>query len=174
MRRIILLFVLALVFFSSCSTSVEEEKNTVPENLISRDQMVIVLADIHIAEAYVDNLRKSGHQTKDSSMAYFERVFRKNDIDQSDFEESLLFYKKDMQDMEYIYTDVITRINELKAKNEEIILEMKLDSIRQDSIIEVQRLTDSINTYIDSLNLINDTIFVEDSLSKIEESNIQL
>lgn len=161
----ILLVLLAAFLFGSCSNSSqqEEKENTFP--IIPKNKIIVILADIQITEAYIDDLRKTGIQTRDSSMIYFEKVFKKHDITPSEFERSLLYYKKELNNMNDMYTDVITRLNELKAKSEEIITKMKEDSIRQDSI-------ESVIDSIDRLNTQNDTIFVNDSIINTDTNNI--
>lgn len=142
---------------SSCSLLPSEDIDK-PADLIPRNKMIIILADMQISEAFLDDLRKSGVRTNDSSLLYFQKVFKKNQVTPLEFENSLLYYKKDLEQMDLIYTDVVTRLNELKAKNDEILLQMKADSIRLDSL----KLIDS---FIDSLSLTSDSLFVQDSLA---------
>lgn len=153
------LFYLALVFLivSSCSSFSDEDVD-VPADLIPRDKMIIILADMQISEAFLDDLRKTGIRTNDSSLLYFQKVFKKNQVSPLEFENSLLYYKKDLEQMDMIYTDVVTRLNELKAKNDEILLQMKADSLRLDSI-------KIIDSFIDSLSLSSDSLYVQDSLA---------
>lgn len=148
--------VVILLMVSSCS-SLSTEDEDVPANLIPRDKMIIILADMQISEAFLDDLRKTGVRTNDSSLLYFQKVFKKNQVSPLEFENSLLYYKKNLEQMDLIYTDVVTRLNELKAKNDEILLQMKADSVRLDSI----RMIDS---FMDSLSLTSDSLFVQDSL----------
>lgn len=162
MSRINLILLLSVLLFTmSCKNQEDNELSN--EKVLSEEQMVVVLADIHLTESYIDDLRRNGHQTKDSSMIYFEKVFKKHEITPVEFEESLLFYKKDLDNLNKIYTQVITRLNELKAKNEEMINQFKQDSIRLDSLRILQE-SDTIEPLTDSVNLLNDTIFVTDSV----------
>lgn len=151
-----ILFVI-LLMVSSCSSLSSEDIDT-PADLIPRDKMIIILADMQISEAFLDDLRKTGVRTSDSSLLYFQKVFKKNQVSPLDFENSLLYYKKNLEQMDMIYTDVVTRLNELKAKNDEILLQMKSDSVRLDSL----RMIDS---FIDSLSFTSDSLFVQDSLA---------
>lgn len=165
---IILILSISLI---QCSSP---QKNGKPEKLIPKEQIVLILADMQITEAYLDELKMPGNMLKDSSLLYYDRIFRKNQITQLEFEESLLYYKQDLVDLENIYTQVITRLSELKAKNEELLLEMKADSIRQDSIRKAKIIQDSLQKIQqkidslqqlenskDSLHITNDSIFVK-------------
>jgi len=166
MFRINIFLLISVIFILlSCSNTTQhaEEQNT--ESIIPKEKMIVVLADVQITEAYIDELRKSGIPTRDTSLIYYERVFKKHEITPVDFEKSLLFYKKDLTNMNEMYTEVITRLNELKAKSEEILNKIKEDSIQQDSLQKIMELTDSINIQ-------NDTIFVNDSLVQSDSNNI--
>jgi len=134
----------------NCSSFQDKQDEVAPPHLISQDKMIVVLADIQITEAYLKDLRKQGYSVKDTTLVYYERVFKKNEITKTAFEESLLYYKRDLEHLDEMYTLVITRLNELKAKNEEIILLMKADSVRQDSIKRAEFILDSIQQLNDS------------------------
>jgi len=157
------LFLLSLLF-SHCSFIDNKKNQDQPQQLIPKEKMIVILADMQITEAYLKQLRKAGYKVKDTSLIYYTKVFKKNKITKSIFEQSLLYYKRDLQDLEKMYTDVIIRLNELKAKNEELIIEMKADSLRQDSIQKAQKVADSIEKieiYADSVMKAN---FVLDSI----------
>lgn len=164
LRNNIIISFVFLAFLMSCNniSQTADQQSTVP--IIPKEKMIVILADVQITEAYIDDLRKSGHPTKDSSILYFEKVFKKHDITPNDFEQSLLFYKGDLEGMDEMYKKVVTRLNELKAKSEEILIKMKEDSIKQDSLNKIRGLTDSINN-------LNDTIFVTDSLKHQTDTN---
>jgi len=139
----------------NCSSVQDKPNEIAPPHLISQEKMIVVLADIQITEAYLKDLRKQGNIVKDTALLYYERVFKKNEITKTAFEESILYYKQDLEHLDKIYTLVITRLNELKAKNEEIILLMKADSARQDSIKHAEFILDSIQQLNDSTVLTN-------------------
>ncbi|NOR86352.1 MAG: DUF4296 domain-containing protein [Bacteroidales bacterium] len=158
-----LLLFLVFLMNSSCSfqQSKEDEQK---DSLVSREEMILILADMQITEAHLESIKKAGKKVKDSSLVYYEQVFKKNQVTQEEFESSLLYYKQDLEDLKKMYTQVIIRLNELKAKNEEMLLFMKADSLRKDSIQEAEHLLDSIRNAkisLDSLNQANDTIFVD-------------
>lgn len=157
-RKAHYLFILLAIIIMSCSDQSDSDTIQDPAKIISKDQMIIILADMQIIEAHIDQLRKSGFPTKDSSMKYFEKVFKKHEITPEKFESSILFYKKDLNEMSQMYTDVITRLNELKAKNEELIIQMKEDSIKQDSLLQLEMISDSIKSQ-------NDTIFATEKIN---------
>ena len=161
MMKIKLFLSISSVFLllMACSPSEESKKET-PEGIIQEDEMVLILADMQITEAYLSDIRKTSKRLKDSTLLYYQKVYHKYGIDKAAFEKSILYYKQDLQNLEQIYTRVVVRLNELKAKNEEILLEMKADSIRRDSIEKALIIQDSIRI-ADSLALIHDTLIIK-------------
>ena len=150
----LLLFIgLISLLLVHCSSVQDKQNKNAPPQLISQDKMIVILADIQITEAYLKNLRKLGNKVKDTALLYYERVFKKNKITKATFEESLLYYKQDLEHLDEMYILVVTRLNELKAKNEEIILIMKADSVRQDSIKQAAFILDSIQKINDTTNI---------------------
>ncbi len=171
-KNIFLLLTIVLLGFA-CSYSDSESADENPQNIIPKEKMIIIMADIQITEAYIDDLRKSGVQVRDTSLIYFEKVFKKHDITPVVFESSLLFYKKNLKDMSEMYADVITRLNELKAKNEEMLLDMQRDSARIDSLLKKQKESDSLWLISDTL-MMYDTILIKDSMRSNPKNNIKL
>jgi hypothetical protein len=162
--------ILILLFLTGgCSLWEKDKPNTTPNPIIPREKMISILADMQITEAYLNDLRKSGHKTKDSSLLYYEKIFKKNEISQSDFKANLLYYKEDLGGLEKMYTDMITHLNELKAKNEEMLLQMKADSIYQDSLKKVQLLNDSL-FFIQREDSIKRSKFIHDSINKLNDT----
>lgn len=163
-RYNIIFFILSFTFVLSCNNTSQKDDAQSSDTIIPREKMIVILADIQITEAYIDDLRKSGHQTKDTSMAYFKKVFKKHDITPDEFEQSLLFYKKDLENMDELYKNVVTRLNELKAKSEEILIKMKEDSIRQDSLDKIKKTADSLNNP-------DEDLFIADTINHQADTN---
>jgi len=153
---IVIISVLVLLI-SSCHTQSADEKEFIENRLIDKETMVMILADMQITEAYIRTIKKVKTR-KDSSLLYYERLFKKNHTNRSNFEESMLYYEEDLEGMEELYAQVITRLNELQAKSDEILLIMKADSIRIDSIRQLE-IADSMKQ-----------IEINDSLLKLSDS----
>lgn len=160
MKYLLSILLLSIILLSACHYQNEE----MDENkYIPREKMILILADIQITEAYLEEVKKTGKRVRDTSLLYYEKVFKKHQISPLAFEESLLWYKKDFEDLDLLYTEVITRLSELKAKNEELMLQMKADSVRADSIARVEFILDSIQYHLDSIEALE--LLTEDSLT---------
>ena len=90
-----------------------------PANLITKEQMINILVDIHIAEAMVDE----AHLSKDSSIVIFKdlAIFEKYGIEKENFDESYNYYLRNINMLDDIYTAVVDSLSVrnalLKIKN---------------------------------------------------------
>lgn len=156
--KTIMLFCGFCILSSSCNIISPDKEVELPEGIIEKENMIVILADMQVIEAHLKKMSRKKTKLKDSSMYYYQKVFKKNDISEDAFEKSLKYYQQDLKNMKSMYTDVVTRLNELQAKHDEILLEMKADSVRQDSIREAIIIKDSLDKILaDSLLLVNDT-----------------
>jgi hypothetical protein len=80
----------------------------VPSNILSKDQMVPILIELHIAEKVVGNQRLP----YDSSQMLYHSIYKKDVLDKrnirlTQFDSSWVYYEKHLEDMMYIYDRVI-------------------------------------------------------------------
>ncbi|MEC7770489.1 MAG: DUF4296 domain-containing protein [Bacteroidota bacterium] len=101
------IFLLALVLLVSCAEKVIEE----PENLIPKEKMAEILHDLAIL-----NAAKSGARTKfrESGIDVMDFLYKKYDIDSTQFAESDLYYASIPLEYQSIYEQVEDRLNEQK------------------------------------------------------------
>lgn len=109
---ILLLSVMTSLVIASCSGKTEKE---IPEDVFSRDSMVMVMAKIHIAEAL---LNQYGSQTSqiDFKAAYFQKLIQENGIDTARFNRSFDFYASNPGIFSSVYEDVINEISRQQAE----------------------------------------------------------
>jgi Domain of unknown function (DUF4296) len=102
--KIIIKINLALVWMSliQCTKSVNLPVN---ENMMS-----IVLTDIHIAEAAVDN--ESGDMKDSITRLYYPQIFEHHGIQQWQFDSSMSMISKNPTQMSRIYKKVLQNIQE--------------------------------------------------------------
>ena len=108
MKKLYCILIALLVF--AC---VQQEEP--PENLISKDQMIKILIDIHIAEAIVNIMNVS----KDSSMVMFngleQKIFDKYRMDKEQFHDSYNYYLHNINILDDIYTVVVDSLSMREA-----------------------------------------------------------
>ena len=106
-----ILFIALLV--ASCNSIL----NSKPSSTLSEKQMIDVLVDIHLTEATLKIMNDSFARINDTTQLriQFAQVFAKHDIDPDDFNASLDYYLKHIDDLDKIYVGVINRLTELEA-----------------------------------------------------------
>jgi hypothetical protein len=111
-RNIIGLFAL-LLFNVSCNQNMSGK----PPHLISRDNMVGILVDIHLSEAAFQSRRYSNERYKKYSESdFYYSILQKHHIADSVFESSLIYYSSNPKEFEKIYTRVINRLTILEQE----------------------------------------------------------
>ncbi len=96
-----------LLLLTACVKPVEP-----PPGTLSKDKMVDILIDIHIAEARAGqvNLR-----SQDSTQMYYNyleaKVFKKHKIDTATYNRSYRFYTNNMKYMDEIYAAVVDSLS---------------------------------------------------------------
>ncbi len=120
MRNAICLSLLFLLL--SCESKVKYDK---PEDLISKEQMIDLLYDIHLANG------TGGVKNKalENNLNYMSLVFEKYKIDSIRFAESNLYYISNINEYEDIFEEVEKRLEALKTefdrKRDSVIRELR-------------------------------------------------
>lgn len=133
MKYIFTLF-LAMIMLFSCAEKVVEE----PENLISKEKMTEILHDLAIL-----NAAKSGaaRKFKDSGVDVMEFLYKKYDIDSTQFSESDLYYASLPLEYQSIYKNVEKRI-QVQKDTMEAIGKRRNDSVREANLKRSDSLKD--------------------------------
>lgn len=104
MKKILILY-LSLILLASCK---KEQK---PEGVLSEDQLVSMLIDIHLAEGYVSVLPIHYDSSRVLYPLFEKEVFEKHQVPDSVFKSSLEYYMRDARVMEKIYSRVIDSLH---------------------------------------------------------------
>lgn len=104
MKRLIF-FIVLIIGQVSCGDSNR------PEGLLSEDQMVQVMVDIHMAEGLAGSLPVSYDSSKKLYPMFESRVFEKHQVEDSVYRESLQYYLRDAKKMEELYGRVVDSLN---------------------------------------------------------------
>jgi 3-hydroxyacyl-CoA dehydrogenase len=99
-----------VIFFLLLTGCVGEEQ--APPHVLSKEQMVNILVDIHIAEAKANRVLLRSY---DSTQAYYKKleqdVFKKHQVDSAVYRKSFTYYMDHMKQMDEIYTAVVDSLN---------------------------------------------------------------
>lgn len=111
--NLIKLFIVSCLLFS-CKPSLEEDE-TIPSNILSEDQMIIVLTDAYLAEgASGINVKSVPGEKFDS--AYVFNPLKDNNIEKAQFDSSLVYYTKHPKKLKIIYDKVLDKLSVIQAK----------------------------------------------------------
>ncbi len=107
MKRVLLCWVLSLILLSGCGH---------PWGVLSHDDMVNVLLDVHIAEASMKILDSGAKRIE--KQEYYNMVFEKHKTQKEQFDKSLDWYSRHPKELIAIYDDVKKKAEALQARVE--------------------------------------------------------
>ena len=134
--------VLMLSLFFGCS----KKEVKVPADVIPRDTMIVVLAEIHLAEASIQVLNV---EVKDSlkavSFGLYNYIFSKHKITQELFKKSFDYYRSEPAYFHAMYDEVITHLSEDQAKYSTLPLTPpRIERPVKDSVVKPMPVKDSV------------------------------
>lgn len=141
---------LILLFFSSCYLE-NKPVDITPNNLFSKDKMILVMTDIQIVEGalnYNRVIRRGGNTYKES---YYNQLFLEHEITAMDFKQNLAYYNMRPKVMEEILEKVLENTNQKLGQLEKKITEEKI----ADSLRKIEEKNDSLNLLLDTLSTNN-------------------
>jgi len=116
--RILVIFILVLFLMPGC-TSKLDQVSPPPADLIPRDVMIDVLVDFHLYDAVLQSSTKRGDENKDYKKYFlYTSIVEKYNITREQFENSILYYQQDIEVMDAIYAEVITKLSKMKSEAE--------------------------------------------------------
>lgn len=156
------LVLLLMIGIISCTSNTIYKK---PEDLISKDSMVILLTDLYLASS--SKIYRNKFDERNIDYTYL--IYEKYKIDSARFRRSNFYYTTKIDDYEKIYKGIEQNL-EVLSKKYKGIKKVK-DSIRKDSITKVRKIRDSIKKLEKQKKL--DTLSVKKTDS-INSDNIAL
>jgi hypothetical protein len=106
-----LLFIIILLSCTGCRRTPDIK----PKDLIPQEQMIQILADIHVADALVD--QKYGQQTPNLAVtnALYNRIYLNRHISAAQYKSSYKYYEIHPKLMDDMYTQIITELSKREA-----------------------------------------------------------
>ena len=104
-----IIYICFFILLLSCESKVKFEK---PENLLSKEEMIDLLTDMHLANATsgINNINE------EKNLNYMALVYEKYGVDSVRFAESNLYYAANVDDYEKIFVAVEKRLMVLKKE----------------------------------------------------------
>ena len=107
-----LLFGIVLLTLMGCNRL----KSTQPAAAISRDSMIAILVDIHVADAISDQKYGQDKPNKAFTNALYERIFQNHHISAAEYKASYKYYEDKPELLDKMYEQVITEISKKEAE----------------------------------------------------------
>ena len=140
-----------VALLSGCAEKVAENQ---PSDLIPRDSIIEVMKEISLVEAVYQKRMINTLNQRDSAITLFAKIFAEYNISQDRFTRSFEWYKRDPNEAEKLFDDIISKLSkldaEVKASADDSLIQsitpppapqvliVNADSLRQD-IIRKQR-----------------------------------
>ena len=114
----LLLLSICLLLISSCYTIHDNTTVYKPDNLIEKDTIILILADVEVAESALRQKQNLGHEIGEAREAYYHAIFTQYEISREQFDSSMAYYKQDLEAINDIYEDVLTRLSVIESEIE--------------------------------------------------------
>jgi hypothetical protein len=108
----IYLLMLALLLFSCSNTEIK-----IPKNILSEKVFENVLKEVHLAEAAFELKKNKDMEIAKNELSntYF-YIYKKHQISEDEFKETLNYYSGNPEKLEPIYTNILKQLNAEKFK----------------------------------------------------------
>jgi len=110
-------FFFLFFLFLSCSPSTENAVGNMPTEIIQPDSLVIILTQIHIAEAILHELKTDTKHKEKTAQNYYSEIFAKHGITLDQYEKSIEYYQQHPEIYQDIYEEVITQLSQKQTEN---------------------------------------------------------
>jgi len=109
----LLLFFCGMIFFSSCV----KKPVTIPKDVMSKEELVPVLVDIHLAQAVL-NMSQLNDSSRYNIRDYLDFIFKSHHITQRSYDTSMAFYTLHPELLNEIYEEVISELSKRQSESE--------------------------------------------------------
>lgn len=103
--------VLLAIILVSCDSG-----NKIPDYVISHDDMVNIIIDIHLTDGLFTNNKVRRKLAKKDSSNYYNAILNNYGYTRADFDTSVHFYSKNINEYDKIYEEVLNRLGEMETK----------------------------------------------------------
>ncbi|MEO5910851.1 MAG: DUF4296 domain-containing protein [Pelobium sp.] len=103
MKKLFVLFCFTVFFFASC------KEDSAPKGIIEKEKMVSILKDMHITDAYFNQVSSVDTILMQANSRY-NYIFKKYNSDSTKFSKSLVYYSKEPKVLNKMYDEVIAQI----------------------------------------------------------------
>jgi predicted ribosome quality control (RQC) complex YloA/Tae2 family protein len=117
-RKKIFLFAYILIILAACAPDDNKHRNT---DMITEDKMVQLLVDIHLTDAVLSVIYRTKPKSDDATLRIYESVLKKHNTTREQFDRSIEYYSRHIEEYEKIYDKVIEELSKLESINSKAI-----------------------------------------------------
>ncbi|MFM2225484.1 MAG: hypothetical protein RJA07_1686 [Bacteroidota bacterium] len=103
-------YFLLLISYLVISCHHQSPKLIADDGIIQKDTMIKLLADMHLADAAVQDLKLNTDSSKQIYKMYYQQIFNRYKTNTKQFKISLQFYTQHPDEMDMMYEKVIEEI----------------------------------------------------------------
>ena len=93
-----------------------EQKENITKDVLSEHEFVVVLEDIHLAEAHFELHKTKGmEKAKNELVNSYTSIYKKHNISEEKFKETLNFYAQNPEKLEKIYANVLEQLTKERS-----------------------------------------------------------
>lgn len=104
-----LLFI-SIVLLAACG------RDTLPEGVLSKEQMIPVMVDVQIAEGSIAIGNLHGDSARQKIADYYNHIYERHQVSKEDFQKSLEYYTRHPKQMDQLYKEVLSELTRLEAE----------------------------------------------------------
>jgi len=92
-------------------------KVTIPDDVLSQDKMVSILADVHLAEAAITLKFTNKDTSKLQAQEFYDFIYKSHKTTKEQFNKSYDFYTSHPELLNKIYDDVLTELSKKQGES---------------------------------------------------------
>jgi len=115
MRKHIILFFSALVFFASCKL------DKTPPDIIKEDKMVSLLTAVHIVDGSLYNISPAPDSLYLHGSGRYTALFKQFHTDSAQFKKSFKYYSLNPEQLQKMYTEILKRLTDKQDSLNKVI-----------------------------------------------------
>jgi hypothetical protein len=116
MKASTLVFLITALIFVMLLGSCKQEDKSMHTYLLTEAQMIDITTDIQLIEAALNYRRNIGLEIVESRDLYYSQLFEKYDITPEVYDRNVIHYNRTPERMEYIYNEVLARLEALQKE----------------------------------------------------------
>jgi len=110
------ILIILFVIITGCSNEDSKERIKKPSHFLKQDEMVDVTVDFRLTEAAIRQMAGYGEDSKKLTKYFYDKVLKKHHLTAKEYNDNLIYYTKNPEQLHQIYSRVVARITEIQTE----------------------------------------------------------